>query len=153
MADTAVGLFEDRKTADAVVVALRANGIPPNGIRVLSQPVASPVNTPTSTPAVDFNAALARDLRSMGATESDSKTYLDGIRQGKVLVMATGTTEQAESAIDLMNAYDPVEIEEFAGSGPAMPGLRGKEMAAHDSISPASDQERAKSEGARVFSW
>ena len=153
MADTAVGLFEDRETADAVVDALRANGIPGNGIRVLSQPVASPVESPTSTPAIDFAAAISRDLRSMGATEADSEAYLAGVRRGNVLVMATGSTAQAETAISVMNAYEPVEVEEFAGFAPAMPAVRGKEVPAHDSISLDSDQARAKSEGARVFSW
>jgi len=153
MADTAVGLFEHTGTADAVVDALRANGIPSNGIRVLSKPTAAPVESATSTPSVDFAAGLSQDLRSMGATERDCEAYLAGVRRGNVLVFATGSRTQTDTAVGVMNAYQPVEIEEFAGAAPALAGSRGKEMATHDSISLASDQARAKTEGARVFSW
>ena len=45
MAETAVGLFEHPGTADAVVDALRANGIPSNGIRTVSKPTAMPVES------------------------------------------------------------------------------------------------------------
>jgi hypothetical protein len=58
MAETAVGLFEDAGTAEAVVDALRANGIPSRGIRILAKPVGSPVVSATSTPSVDFAASL-----------------------------------------------------------------------------------------------
>jgi hypothetical protein len=153
MADTAVGLFEHPGTADAVVDALRANGISSKGIHMLSKPAAMPVESATSTPSIDFAAALSQDLRSMGASDRECEAYLAGVRRGSVLVFVTGSSAQAETAIAVMNAYEPIEIEEFAGSPPAMPGVRGKEVEAHESISLGSDQARAKTEGARVFSW
>jgi peptidoglycan hydrolase-like protein with peptidoglycan-binding domain len=153
MAETAVGLFEHPGTADAVADALRANGIPSNGIRILAKPPAQSVDSATSTPTIDFAAALAQDLRSMGATDRECEAYLAGVRQGNVLVFATGSSAQAETAISVMNAYEPIEIEEFAGAVPAAVGVQGKEVAPHDSISLGSDQARAKTEGARVFSW
>lgn len=153
MAETAVGLFEHAGTADAVLEALRANGIPTNGIRTVSKPVDMPVESATSTPSIDFAAAFAQDLRSMGATDRESEAYLAGVRRGNVLVFATGSSAQAETAVSVMNAYEPIEIEEFAGAVPALSGVHGKEIAAHDNISLGSDHARAKTEGARVFSW
>ena len=153
MAETAVGLFEHHGAADAVVDALHANGIPSNGIRTLSKPSAMPVDSATSTPAVDFAAALAQDLSSMGATDRECETYLAGVRRGNVLVFATGSHAQAETAISVMNSYEPIEVEEFAGAVPALAGAHGKETAPHDTISFSSDQARAKTEGARIFSW
>jgi hypothetical protein len=153
MAETAVGLFEHPGTADAVVDALRANGIPSNGIRTVSKPVAMPVESATSTPSIDFAAALAQDLHSMGATDRECEAYLAGVRRGNVLVFVTGSLSQAEAATTVMNSYEPIELDGFLAAVPAQVGVHGKEIQAHDSISLNSDQARAKMEGARVFSW
>jgi hypothetical protein len=153
MAETAVGLFEHPGTADAVVDALRANGIPSNGIRTVSKPAAMSVESATSTPSVDFAAALAQDLRSMGATARECEAYLAGVRRGNVLVFVTGSLSQVEAATTVMNSYEPIELEGFASAVPAAVGVHGKEIEAHDGISLNSDQARAKTEGARVFSW
>ena len=154
MTETSVGLFERTEVANSVADALRAHGFPPNGIRIVSKPVDMPVQSPTSTPAVDFAARIAEDLRSMGATDSESHAYLAGVRRGNALVFATGSHSQAETAIGVMNAYHPVVLDEFAGAAPpAAPGIQGKEIEPHDPISLKSGQARAKTEGARVFSW
>ena len=153
MAETAVGLFEHPGTADAVVNALRANGIPSNGIRIVSKPAAMPVESATSTPSIDFAAALAQDLHSMGATDQECDAYLAGVRRGNVLVFITGSLPQVEAATTVMNSYEPIELEGFAAAVPAAVGVHGKEIEAHDGISLNSDQARAKTEGARVFSW
>jgi hypothetical protein len=153
MAETAVGLFEDSSTATAVVEALRANGLPENTIRTLSMPAGMAVDSSTSTPGVDFAAALARDLHAMGATDEECQAYVAGARRGNSLVFATGTRVQADTAISVMNAYDPIEIEELAGVASSLPGIHQGEVGAHESISLKTDHARAQSEGARVFSW
>jgi hypothetical protein len=153
MAETAVGLFEDAGTADSVVDALRANGIPSNGIRILTKPIGSSVESATSTPSVDFAAALTQDLRSLGATESECDAYMAGVRRGNVLVFATGSSAQAETAISVMNAYEPIEIEEFATAAPALPGVHAGEAGGHEGIRLKTEESRAQSEGARVFYW
>jgi hypothetical protein len=153
MAETAVGLVEDSGVAGAVAEALRVSGFPSDDIRVLAQPLGLEVTSPTSTPGVDFDAALAADLRSMGASEEEIDAYVEGIRGGGVLVFATGTSAQAETALSVMQAYDPIEIEEFAGSAPALPGIQVGQIGAHD-ISSKENRARVKSgEGARVFTW
>jgi hypothetical protein len=153
MAETAVALFDHPGTADAVVDGLRESGIPSNGIRILSKPTAAAVNSSISTPAVDFAASLSNDLRSIGATDQECEAYLTGVQRGNVLVFATGSHSQADKAISVMNAYEPIEIEEFAGSVAVLPDVHGKEVEPHDAISLKSDQARAKTEGARVFTW
>jgi hypothetical protein len=155
MAETAVGLFEHPGTADAVVDALRASGVPSRGIRVLSKPAAFPVDSPADTPSVDFAASLAQDLRSMGATDYECKAYLSGVRRGNVLVFATGSHAQADAAISVMNAYDPLQIEELASVVPVLPGMRvGQVVGGRRTGSGiGAKDERARSEGARVFNW
>lgn len=150
MAETAVGLFEHTVAADAVADALRASGIPDSGIRILAKPAAMPVTSSTSTPGTDFLAGLSQDLISMGATEQETESYVSGVREGNVLVFATGTSAQADTAMTVMNAYDPIEIEEFAGVAPALPAIHAGEAGVHEIILKA---DRAKSEGARVFTW
>jgi hypothetical protein len=166
MTETAVGLFENLAAADSVVDALRANGLPSNGIRVLSKPAVAPVGSGSSAPSIDFASALAKDLRSMGATEWECEAYVDGVRRGNTLVFATGSHAQADTAIGVMNAYDPIELEEFATASTAQTGIRtgamrtregitlkGEEAAVPEGITMKAEKERARGEGVRVFSW
>jgi len=152
MVETAVGLFEQPGTADTVANALRANGFPTSGIRVLSKPAAMPLESATSTPSVDFVAALSRNLHSMGATDSECNTYLERLRHGNVLVFATGSHDQAESAVGVMNEHEPVEVKEYTSPVPELPPTRAEEIGAQD-ISSRIERNREKSEGVRVFSW
>jgi hypothetical protein len=152
MAATAVGLFANTGVADAVVDALRAHGLPSKGIRTLAQPKTFPVDGSTSTPATDFTAELARDLHSMGATDDVCHAYIAGVKDGNVLVFATGSLEQADAATAIMNQYTAIEIEEYAGSTPTLPGVHYGETSPHDPSSK-SDRARAKGDGARLFSW
>ena len=166
MAETAVGLFDDQSTADTVADALRANGLPMNGIRIVSKPVAALAGNVSNTSSVDFVSALTKDLRSMGATAWECEAYVDGVGRGNVLVFATGSHVQVNTAIGVMNAYDPIELEEFATASTAQTGIRtgamrtregitlkGEEAAVPEGITLKSEKERARSEGARVFSW
>lgn len=153
MAETAVGLFEHHGTAEAVVDALRANGLPSNGIRTLSKPAALPVDSSTSKPSVDFAAALARDLRAMGASQFECDSYLAGVRRGNVLIFASGSRAQADTAMSVMNAYDPIEMEEFADAAPSAAAVGQGEVGARESNVLKTEEERVRSEGARIFSW
>jgi hypothetical protein len=150
--ETAVGLFNQASTADVVVDALRENGVPSTGIRIVSKPTSLPVASATSTPSIDFAAGLARDLSSMGMSKPECEAYLSGVQSGNVLVFASGTQEQADTAVSVMNSYKPIEVEEFAGSAPKVPaaslGATGT-----GNVSAKIDNSRTTSEGARVFSW
>jgi hypothetical protein len=152
MAATAVGLFANEGVADAVVDALRAHGVSSKGIRTLAQPMTFPVNSATGTPGSDFTAELARDLRSMGATDDVCDAYIAGVKDGNVLVFATGSLEQADAATAIMNQYTALEIEEYAGTAPSLPGVHYGEVGPHDASSK-SERARAKGDGARLFSW
>jgi hypothetical protein len=111
------------------------------------------VDSATSTPSVDFAAGLARDLSSMGATEPECEFYLARVRRGNVLVFAGGTHAQADTAAGIMNSYEPIQLEEFAGSVPSLSGVHQKEVGTQAGITLKMDETRQKTEGARVFSW
>jgi len=150
MPTTAVGLFANAGAADAAVDALRAHGISSKGIRTLAQPTTFPVNGATSTPAADFTAELARDLRSMGATGYTCDAYISGVKEGNILVFATGSLEQADAATAIMNQYTALEIEEYTGSVPTLPGVHYGGIGVRDA---SSKSDRVKGDGARLFSW
>ena len=153
MAETALGLFEDINTANSVVEALRGNGIPASGIRIVSsQATGLPVDSATSTPGTDLAVALGRDLRSMGASNYESEAYVKGIQNGNALVFATGTTEQARAAIEVMNDHFALDIEEFSGSVPELtPVVAG--AVGGPNTTERIEKSRNRTEGAKVFSW
>jgi len=153
MAQTAVGLFQQSHDVDLVLNGLRAEGISHDAIRVLSKPSGMAVNSKTSTPTVDFCSALAKDLRSMGASEVECEAYVENVQNGSKLMFVTGNAGEADRAVSLMNTYGAVEIEEFAGAVPLLPSIRVGEIGASGGISLQEDRTRAKTEGARVFTW
>jgi len=152
MAETAVGLFEHSGTADLLADALRAEGFPAESIRVLAKPSGMSVDSATSSPITHFGAALRTDLRSMGATEAECDAYIAGVESGNALVFVTVSADEADKAISLMQAYQPLELEEFAGAAPMLPGIHVGE-AATGNITFKEDRVREKTGGARVFTW
>ena len=152
MADTAVGLFEDTFVSDALVAALTAHGLEPRNLRVLAQPKGLPVSSETSTPYVDIAAGLAVDLRDMGASEFEIEHYLEGLRKGHVILLATGTWEQAYAAVSLMNQYGALLLEEYAGAAPVDPGAYLGEVGLKSGVAK-SHNVRVVGEGARLFTW
>ena len=155
MADTAVGLFEDTFVSDALVAALTAHGLEPRNLRVLAQPKALPVHSESSTPYVDIAAGLALDIRQMGASEFEIEHYIDGLRHGHVILLATGTWEQAYAAVALMNQYGALLLEEYAGAAPVVPGAYLGEVGLKSGVTKSRDLRdvRVVGEGARLFTW
>lgn len=152
MAETAVGLFQDRESADHVVELLCANGVPRDAIRTVCKHTALPVKSVQVTPSLDFAAALRQDLRAIGATEEECEAYLEGFRKGSVLIFVTGTRSTAENAVALMTRSGSVETEEFEGAAGALPGVHLSEASSHDMREKIA-RSRMKSEGARLFTW
>jgi hypothetical protein len=151
MAETAVGLFQNAAIAEVVVHALGAHGVAKEGIRVLAEPAVAAVGNATSTPRIDFEAALARDLRAMGATEYECESYVDAVSRGNVLVFVTGSTELANDAADLMSEH-AIAVEEFAGVAPVLPSTSNEPVG---NLNPRrqAGEERVRREGVRLFAW
>jgi hypothetical protein len=63
-------------------------------------------------------------MLSMRISEGQAEGYLDALRHGHVLVMATGASDQADAAADIMNDHDAIEVEELVTSS-AFAGTRG----------------------------
>jgi hypothetical protein len=153
MTHTAVGLFNNSGFAEEVVNDLKAIGIAADDVRVLAEPRYMHVNGVLGTPEIDFCTELTCDLRAMGATEDEVQTYVRGIRDGGVLVFATGSLEQVEKSAEVMNRHQGTKVEELTGAEAVLHAV------AHESAIPAhgysvqTGRVRHSGGGARVFVW
>jgi hypothetical protein len=153
MAETAVGMFQHPGTADAVLEELRVNGIPSSGIRSITMPLGMTTDSVTAMPGVDFAAGLSKDLTAMGASAEEAEWYVAGVQRGNVLIFASGTPEEADAAAAVMEEFEPIALEEFAGVVPASHAAVHAGNVTAQAISIKEDRSRAKADGARVFSW
>ena len=153
MTRAAVGLFENSYLVDEIVHDLEASGFPRDDIRVLSEPRDIAGSGMMSTPHTDFEVDLVCELRTMGAAEAEADAYVQGVRRGGVIVFATGSSEKAEAAAEIMNHHGAVEIEEFSAWEPHLSGTHRDGMASGRNTSVQSGRVRSTGGGARLFVW
>jgi hypothetical protein len=153
MSKTAVGLFENPGLADQVVHDLEAGGFPRNEIRILGESLDMAGSGVTSTPNIDFEVSLNRDLRKIGATEAEAEAYVQGVRRGGILVFASGPDEKIDAAAEIMNRHSPVEVEELTGGELNLPSTTGRNVNATQDSSVQTGKTRQAGGGARMFSW
>jgi hypothetical protein len=154
MPRTTVGLLRDRKVVEDVVHEIEALGIPRNEVRTVKEPGSFEVKGVMSFPRLEFEVDLARELKRIGATKAETQAYLDGLRHGGALVLATDSDEaKVDAAAYIMDRRGAVAIEETSGPEPRLPhvGL--------DRPSPIHDKTvlagriRQPGGGACVFVW
>jgi len=159
MAATAVGLFVSSSVAEAVVEALRAHGMPSRGIKVVGQATNSFSSSEDKVSGLEMNAVLVRDLRSMGASDYEIESYLDGVRRGNVLVFCTGTLQQADAASAIMNQFTALEVEEYTNAAMDLAKSgRERQDGLHADFSDGhagnvkAERMQARGDGAKLFS-
>src|ERR1035438_1119585 len=153
MAKTAVGLFEDRSSVENVVSALEADGFLAKDVRVLSEPLDMPTSGVMSTPRVDFEVELTRDLRAMGATDAHAAAYVEGVRRGGILVFATGPGDKADAAVGIMNGHSAAGVEEVGSGSPELPNAAQGAAASVRETSVLAGAAPSFGSGARLFVW
>ncbi|HZD48097.1 MAG TPA: hypothetical protein VE178_05060, partial [Silvibacterium sp.] len=116
MTHMAVGLFKTSIEAEATVNDLKGAGFDPKDLRILAEPRYMHVTGVLSTPEIDFCAELVQDLKAMGATGPEAQAYVQGVRNGGVLVFATGSIELVEKSAEIMNRHQAANFEELTGS-------------------------------------
>ena len=153
MSKTAVGLFENQGLADQVVHNLEVNGFPRDDVRVLNEPRDMEVTGVMSTPRTDFEVDLGRELKAIGASESETKAYVQGVRRGGVLVFATGSNEKVDNAAEIMNRYFAIEVEELIGREPNPGGMISENVPLVHESRVQTGRIRQAGGGARLFVW
>jgi len=153
MPKTAVGLFENPALVDQVVREIEALGFPRQEVHIVAEAPSFEITGVMSFPRIDFEVELTRELHRIGASPSEAQAYVDGLRRGGALVLATGPDKQADAAADVMNCHGATGIEETTGPEPYLP------QAVHGSASPLRDRPvlagrlRQSGKGASLFVW
>jgi hypothetical protein len=153
MSKTAVGLFRNSGVADQVVHDLDASGFPRNEVRRLGEDRDMGDTGMMGTPHTDFAVGLDRELRRIGASDPEAHAYVQGVRRGGVLVFATGSDEQVDSAAEIMNRHGAAEVEELTGREPNTGRIGGEGMPLVQSDFSQTGRVRQQGGGARMFVW
>lgn len=140
---TVVGLFQNAHVAECVIRDIESKGFPRMEVRALHAPT-DDASAKMSTPHTNFEAQVSRELVRLGASEAETQAYVNGLRRGGMLVLATDSEERRINvALEIMNQHEALEIEETSD-----PELKSKRNAAV----PASLTRRADG-AARCFVW
>jgi hypothetical protein len=134
MPKTAVGLFENGSLVYEVVREIEALGFPRSEVHATKEPLSFDVTGVMCFPRLDFEVDLLRELTRIGTTEGEAQAYLEGLRRGGALVVATGLDDKVGAAADIMRQHGAAEIEEASGPKPHLP------HAFHADIVPQRDQ-------------
>ncbi len=119
----------------------------------MKEPTSFEVTGVMSFPRLDFEVDLSRELTRIGATKPEIRAYVEGLRRGGALALATGSDEKVEAARNIMNLHGAVEVEVVTGSEPQLP------VVVHQSMTPMHDSTvmagrvREPADGAHVFVW
>jgi uncharacterized protein (TIGR02271 family) len=107
---TVVGVFEDYSTAERVAQELTNSGIPRNSIDVRS-------NFRTGAAGRGYESGEHEGgisgffHRLFGSEHSDAGHYEEAIRRGNSVVCVSGTPDQIEQAVEIMNSAGAVDID------------------------------------------
>jgi hypothetical protein len=153
MPKTAVGLFENSGLVDDVVRDIEALGFPRKEVRSVEEPATFDVTGVMSFPRLDFEVDLVRELTRIGVTKAEAQAYVEGLRRGGALVLATGLDEKVGAAADIMNRHGAVEVEEIVGSEPSLPGVVRESMTPMHNSTVQAGRVRQSGGGAACFVW
>jgi len=153
MSKTAVGLFERPGVAEQVVHDLDATAFPRSEIRVLGEPRGMSGDGATSTPRIDFEVGLNKELAAIGASDREANAYVRGVRRGGVLVFATGSNEAVDYAVEIMNRHDATVLDELAGGQPELTSTVGQNMTPILEGALQTGRISQPGGGARMFVW
>ncbi|MGO4879651.1 MAG: hypothetical protein ACLP59_02380 [Bryobacteraceae bacterium] len=153
MPKTVVGLFENPAVVDDVVSEIEALGFPQREVRTVAEPAAFDVTSVMSFPRVDFETHLLRELTRVGAAEPERRAYIEGLRRGGALVLATGLDEKVDAAAGVMNRHGAVGVEQTSGSEPEAPHLVRENRTSASASAVMTGRVRQTGGGARLFVW
>lgn len=153
MPKTAVALFKNPALVEDVVREIEKLGIPKQEVRTLEEPNRFPVNGVMSFARLEFEVELKHALSEIGVADSEEEAYIRGLRNGGVLVLASGPDDRVEAAAQIMNRQGAVDLETSGGPEPELPepDLEGSLPSRDTSLQTG--RIREESLGARLFVW
>lgn len=153
MPKTAVALFKDPGFVEDAVREIEKLGIPKQEVRTLEEPGTFPVNGVMSFTRLDFEVELKHALNEIGATESEEEAYIRGLRNGGVLVLASGPDESVEAAAQIMNRRGGMDLEKSGGPEPELPEPDLEDALPSRDTPLQTGRIREVTPGAHLFVW
>jgi hypothetical protein len=157
---TAIGVFHSRARADEVARDLEAAGFA--DVRVISGPATAgagagspgPLDRPgnmAGTGAYGGDDTGAREFLKIGNLSDDFRAhYTRALGRGGVLVCATAGEDRIDRAVDIMDRFDPIDVEEREGRVTPTGATGMSPLRAESSVQTGRTR---GSSGPRVFVW
>lgn len=153
MPKTVVGLFENPELVADAVREIEALGFPRQEVRSVKEPASFEVTGVMSFPGLDFEVDLGRELTRIGATKPEAEAFVEGLRRGGALALATGPDEKVEAAGQIMNRHGAIEVEAVSGSEPQLPQVVHQNMTPVREGTVLAGRVRQPGGGAAFFVW
>ena len=153
MPKTVVTLFKNPALVEDVVREIEKLGIPKQEVRTLEEPGTFPVNGVMSFTRLDFEVELEHALSEIGVADSEEESYIRGLRNGGVLVLASGPDQRVEAAAQIMNRQGAVDLEKSDGPEPDLPEPDLEDALPSRDAPLQTRRTREGSSGARLFVW
>lgn len=154
MPSTAVGLFTNGSVVDRVIKEIETLGFARNEVRRLNEPDSFEITGVMSFPRLDFETALERRLKTIGATETQTQAFLQGLRGGGTVLFATDPDEQkVRTAEDVMNKNGAAALEEGSGPEPTLPRVETEPQFFREGRTIAGRVNQSPQPGTIYFSW
>src|SRR5918911_194322 len=104
MAKTLVGLYDTFAEAEHVVEDLVQHGFSHSDIRLATHDSAGRHATATATMAEHLadESELHEQLTDLGVPTDEARTYTEGVRQGRALVIVQSSDTMAERGLEIM---------------------------------------------------
>lgn len=153
MPKTAVALFKNPASVEGVLKEIEGLGIPKQELQTLEEPFTFPVNGAMSFTRADYEAELKHALSEIGATESEEKAYIQGLRKGGALVFASGPDQKVEEAAKIMNRRGAMDLEKTSGAEPELPEADIEDAVPSREAPVQAGRIQEAGSGAQLFVW
>lgn len=152
MAETVVALFKTPAAAEGAVKEIEKLGIPKREVNLLTEPFIFSVESVMSFTRLDFEVELRYALGQIGATKLEQEAYIQGLRNGGALVLASGPNATVKAAADIMNRRGAMDLEKGGAREPDLPEPNFEAAPSRDTPVQAG-RVRESGSGAHLFVW
>ena len=153
MPKTAVALFNNPALGEDVVREIEKLGIPKENVRALEEPRKFPVNGVMSFARLEFEVELKHALGEIGASDSEGEAYIRRLRNGGVLVLASGPDDKVDLAAEIMNRQGAIGLQEISGLEAELPEPELQDAMRSLNTSVQVGRIREGVSGAQLFVW
>ncbi|MEN3363556.1 MAG: hypothetical protein V7606_830 [Burkholderiales bacterium] len=113
MENTVVGVYDNKSQAQSAMNELLASGFSRNDVQMNPEHVPAQAGSTTAGEPAHGIGHFFRSLFGMEDSNKSSDVYAEAVRRGSVvLVVAVTSDDQRDRAMDVMNRYDPIDIDE-----------------------------------------